>query len=82
LGGAGVKVEVLGIGCPKCRKTEELILQTIKKLGVSAEIVHVTDLNEIINRGVMMTPAVMIDGVKVMEGKLPTEAQVRQWFSK
>ncbi|MDP2857670.1 MAG: thioredoxin family protein [Bacillota bacterium] len=77
-----MKVEVLGIGCPKCRKTEELILQTIKKLGVSAEIVHVTDLNEIINRGVMMTPAVMIDGVKVMEGKIPTEAQVRQWFSK
>jgi len=77
-----MKVEVLGIGCPKCRKTEELILQTIKKLGVSAEIAHVTDLNEIIDRGVMMTPAVVIDGVKVLEGKIPTEAQIRQWFSK
>jgi len=77
-----MKVEVLGTGCPKCRKTEELILQTIKKLGVGAEIVHVTDLNEIIDRGVMMTPAIVIDGVKVLEGKIPTEAQVRQWFSK
>lgn len=77
-----LKIEVLGTGCPKCRKTEDLIVQTIKKIGVDAEVVHVTDLNEIIDRGVMMTPAVIIDGVKVLEGKVPTESQIRQWLAK
>ena len=77
-----VKIEILGMGCPKCRKTEDLIVQVVKKIGVEAEIEHVTDINEIIERGVMMTPAVMIDGTKVLEGKIPTEQQVRQWFKK
>ena len=77
-----MRIEIFGPGCPRCRKTEELIAETIKKIGVEAEIVHVTDLNEMIERGIMMTPAVMIDGVKKIEGKIPTEAQIRQWFGK
>ena len=77
-----MKVEIMGPGCPKCRKTEELIAETVRKLGVDADIIHITDLNEIIDRGVMMTPAVFIDGIKKIEGRIPTEAQVRQWFSK
>lgn len=81
-GGAGVKVEILGVGCPKCRKTEEMIGETIRKLGVEAEIVHVTDIDEIIERGVMMTPAVFVDGEKKIEGKIPTEAQIKEWFSR
>lgn len=77
-----MKIEIFGTGCPKCRKTETVITDILKKLGVEAEVVHVTDLNEIIDRGVMMTPAVFIDGVKKIEGKIPTEAQIRQWFGK
>ncbi|MGE5483401.1 MAG: thioredoxin family protein [Ignavibacteriales bacterium] len=77
-----MKIEIMGPGCPRCRKTEELIADTIRKIGVNAEIVHVTDLNEMIERGVMMTPAVFIDGVKKIEGRIPTESQIRQWFAK
>lgn len=77
-----VKVEILGTGCPKCRRTEEMIAETIKKLGIEADIVHVTDIDEIIERGVMMTPAVFVDGEKKIEGKIPTESQIREWFSK
>ncbi|HHV62443.1 MAG TPA: thioredoxin family protein [Firmicutes bacterium] len=77
-----MKVEILGVGCPKCRKTEEMIAATIQKLGVQAEIVHITDIGEIIDRGVMMTPAVFVDGEKKAEGKIPTEAQIKEWFSK
>ena len=77
-----MKVEILGVGCPKCKNTEALIEETIRKLGIDAEIVHVTDLNEIIDRGVMMTPAVFIDGQKKIEGKVPTEAEIRKWFDK
>ncbi|MEA4882830.1 MAG: thioredoxin family protein [Clostridia bacterium] len=77
-----MKIEILGTGCAKCRKTEEMIADTIAKLGVEAEIVHVTDLDEIVDRGVMMTPAVIVDGKTVIEGKMPTEAQIRQWLLK
>ncbi len=75
-----MKIEVLGSGCSKCRKTEKMISDVVRKLGVEAEIVHVTDLNQIVGRGVMMTPAVFIDGRKVMEGKMPTMAQIQTWF--
>lgn len=76
-----MKVEILGAGCPKCRKSEELIAEAVQKLGIQAEIVQVTDLDEIIDRGVMMTPAVFVDGEKKIEGKIPTEAQIREWLT-
>jgi len=72
----------LGVGCPKCRKTEEMIASAIQKLGVQAEIIHITDINEIIDRGVMMTPAVFVDGEKKIEGKIPAESQIREWFNR
>lgn len=75
-----MKIEVLGTGCPKCRKVEQMIMGALKKLGSDAIVVHVTDLNEIIERGVMMTPAVIIDGVKKLEGRMPTEDQIRKWL--
>lgn len=77
-----MKVEIFGVGCPKCRKTEELIQEVLKKIGVEAEVVHVTDLDQIIDSGVTMTPAVFVNGEKKIEGKIPTEAQIRQWFRK
>lgn len=77
-----MKVEILGTGCAKCRKTEEMIEKAIKEIGIQTEIVHVTDLNEIIDRGVMMTPAVFVDGVKKVEGKVPSEPEIRSWFGK
>ncbi|MGE5542252.1 MAG: thioredoxin family protein [Bacillota bacterium] len=77
-----MRIEILGPGCPRCRQTGQLIEGTLEKIGIEAEIVHVTDLNEIIDRGVMMTPAVIVDGVVKIEGRIPTEAQIRQWFGK
>ncbi len=77
-----MKVEILGSGCAKCRKTEEMISETIKKLGIEAEVVHVTDIRAIVGRGIMITPAVVIDGRTVSEGKVPSEAQIRSWFER
>ena len=77
-----MKIEIFGTGCAKCLKTTERIAGTIKNLNVDAEIVKVTDLNEIIARGVMMTPAVAVDGVMKIEGRVPTEAVIRTWFGK
>jgi len=77
-----MKIEVLGSGCAKCRKTEEIISETIKRLGIKAEVVHVTDIGEIVERGIMMTPAVVIDGKTMVEGRIPSEAQIRAWFGR
>jgi len=74
------KIEILGTGCPKCAKTTELIEKAIKEVGADAEIIKVTELNEIVNRGVMMTPAVMVDGELKVEGKIPTEKEIKSWF--
>jgi small redox-active disulfide protein 2 len=77
-----MRIEVLGSGCAKCRKTEEMISETIKRLGIEAEVVHVADIGEIVERGIMMTPAVVIDGNTMIEGKVPSEAQIRAWFGR
>lgn len=77
-----MKIEVLGTGCPKCRKTEEMIRKIVDELGVDAEVVHVYELHEIADRGVMMTPAIIVDGEIRLEGRMPTEAQIRKWLGK
>ncbi|MEX0973898.1 MAG: thioredoxin family protein [Bacillota bacterium] len=77
-----MKVEVLGTGCPKCKKTEAVIRGVLAKLQLEAEVVDVTDINQIMARGVMMTPAVFVDGVKVMEGKVPSEAEAAAFLRK
>lgn len=74
------KIEILGTGCPKCQKTTELIEKEIEEAGVEAEIVKVEDLDEIVARGVMMTPAVMIDGETKTEGKVPSSSEIKSWF--
>ena len=74
------KVEILGPGCPKCQKTTDLIKEEIKEADVEAEIVKIDDLDEIVERGVMMTPAVVIDGETKVEGNVPSADEVNSWF--
>lgn len=72
-----MKIEVLGTGCPKCQTTEATVRKAVEELGVPAEVVKVTDINAIIERGVMWTPALVIDGKVVVQGKIPTLEQVK-----
>lgn len=75
-----MKIEIFGPGCPKCSAAEKIIKSTLAELKSDAEVVKVTDIQEMVSRGVMSTPAVIIDGKKVCEGKLPTPAMVRDWL--
>lgn len=75
-----MKIEVLGSGCAKCQKVEDLVKRTVAKLGIQADVTHVYDLQEIVRRGVMLTPAVVVDGVKKIEGRVPSEAQIASWL--
>jgi small redox-active disulfide protein 2 len=72
-----MKIEVLGTGCPKCQSTEQTVRKAVAELGVQAEIVKVTDITAIVERGVMWTPALVIDGKVVIQGKIPTLDQVK-----
>lgn len=75
-----MKVQVLGTGCPKCKKVAEVAEQAAKELGVEAEIVKVTDINEIMGFGVMITPALAIDGEVKVSGKVPSLDDVKKWI--
>ena len=75
-----MKIEVLGTGCPKCKKLNELVEEAINELGISAEIIKVTDINKIIDYGVMMTPALVIDGDVMVAGKIPGKEEIIKWI--
>jgi len=75
-----MKIEILGTGCPKCKKLNELVEEAINDLGVSAEIIKVTDINKMIDYGVMVTPALVIDGEIKVAGKVPNKQEVTQWI--
>jgi small redox-active disulfide protein 2 len=75
-----MKIEILGPGCPKCKKLSELTAEAIKELGVSAEITKVTDLNKFIDYGVMLTPALVINGEVKVAGKLPSKEVIARWI--
>lgn len=71
-----MKIEVLGSGCPKCHKLESLVRDHVAKHGIMAEVFHVYDLDKILSYGVMMTPALVVDGEVKLSGKLPSEKEL------
>lgn len=75
------KVQILGTGCPKCRKLFETTQQIVKKSGIEAEVTKVDDINEIIKFGVMMTPAVVVDGVVKVVGRIPEPDELKTMIS-
>jgi small redox-active disulfide protein 2 len=75
-----MKIEILGTGCPKCKKLNQLAKEAINELGMSAEIIKVTDINKIIDYGVMITPALVIDGEVKVAGKIPEKEEIKKWI--
>lgn len=73
-------VEVLGSGCQKCQYTERIVREVATAAGIQADIRHVTDFAEIASRGVLSTPGLVVDGVVVMAGHVPTREQVATWL--
>ena len=77
-----MKIEVLGIGCPKCKQLTANVEVAVKELKISVEIVKVTDIDKIIEYGVMMTPALAIDGKVVSSGKVLTKDEIKKLMAK
>jgi len=72
------KVQILGTGCPKCKKLAETADAAAKDLGIEYELEKVTDLNEIMKFGVMMTPALAVDGEVKILGKVPSMDEIKK----
>jgi small redox-active disulfide protein 2 len=75
------KIQVLGTGCPKCKKLYEATQQAVKDLGIEAEVIKVEDINEIIKFGIMMTPALAVDGSVKVVGRIPKPDELKTMIS-
>ncbi len=71
-----MRIEVLGTGCVKCSKLCEAVKEAVSQSGRDAEVVKVSDLTEIMKRGVVVTPALAIDGEVKISGKVPKTGEI------
>ncbi|MHB0946490.1 MAG: thioredoxin family protein [Sedimentisphaerales bacterium] len=74
------KIQILGTGCPKCKKLAEAAEQAVKELGVEYELEKVTKIADIMKFGVMVTPALVVNGKVKVAGKVPTVEEIKKLF--
>ncbi|SMC34881.1 thioredoxin family protein [Sporomusa malonica] len=75
-----MKIEVLGMGCAKCHTLTGLAMEAVAELGITAEIVKVDNMKDIMAYGVMTTPALVIDGVVKVKGKIPSKDEIKAFI--
>ena len=73
-----IKIEVFGTGCAKCNRLEKNVHQAVKESGIKAEVVKVSDISEIMSRGVIMTPALVINGEAKATGRVPSVDEIKK----
>ncbi len=73
-----MKIQILGTGCPKCKNLAEAAETAAEELGLDYELEKVTDINQIISFGVMMTPALVVDGDVKLVGKVPAVEELKK----
>ncbi len=72
------RITVYGPGCMKCKQTEALVRQVVAETGADATVEKVSDFQAIAAAGILSTPAVAVDGVVKLKGRVPTAAELRQ----
>jgi len=75
-------VKILGPGCANCRKLEAVARDAAAGAGIEAEFVKVTDMKEIMAYDILSTPGLVINDKVVSSGRIPSQAEVRQWLAK
>lgn len=73
-----MRIEILGTGCVKCRTLEANARSAAEQLGLDYELVKVSSIDEITDRGVMMTPALVVDGVVKLQGRAAPPESIRE----
>ena len=77
-----MKIEILGVGCPKCKQLTANAEAALKELDICADISKVTDITKITEYGVMMTPALAVDGKVVSAGKVLNKDEIKKILAK
>ncbi len=75
-----MKIEILGSGCPKCRSLAVLVERVVKETGVPAEIIKIEDIAELVKRGVLSSPVLVIDGETKSVGRAPSGNELKKWI--
>ena len=73
-----MKIEILGTGCPKCKKLTQNVEEAVKELNVDAEIFKVTDISDITSYGIMMTPGLVVDNEIKSTGKVLGKDEIKK----
>lgn len=76
-----MEIKILGTGCPKCRKLEELTRKVVNDNAIDASIIKVDDIVEIMKFNIMSTPALVIDGKVVSKGRIPSVEELKQFLT-
>jgi small redox-active disulfide protein 2 len=77
-----MKIQVLGSGCPTCKKLFELTKQVVEELGLKIEVEYITDIQRIVEMGVMSSPVLAIDGKPAITGFLPDAGKIKGTIKK
>ncbi len=75
-------IKVLGTGCTKCKTLEKVVREAVEEAGITATITKVEDIVEIMKFGVMTTPALVVDGIVEIKGRVPSKDEVKQVLAK
>jgi small redox-active disulfide protein 2 len=75
-----MKIEVLGMGCSNCNKLYQNVLEAVKQGGKEIQVEKVEDTQKIMSYGVLSTPALAVDGVVKVAGKVPKLEQIKDWI--
>jgi len=75
-----MEIKILGMGCPKCKRLEEVAREAVAEAGVEAEFTKVTRIGEIMNYDIVSTPGLVINGKVVSSGRIPSKAEIVAWI--
>lgn len=76
-----MEIKILGVGCPKCMRLEQLAREAADELGLEPTFTHVKDIDEIASCGILATPALVINGRVATSGRIPRKDEVIGWLS-
>lgn len=74
-------IKVLGSGCANCKRVEQIAQRAVRDLGVQADIMKITDYNEMLQYSVLSTPGLVINEQIVCQGRVPSPAEVTTWIT-